>query len=116
MRTLEVAQINETDYFSYIIHEDMDEITETIRENHRKDTTTADETTPTQDGIKMLMHSILDQKGWNDGAFETALCSDADPGGEDHRGRSSGIQKHDAEVQAVQKTDEHARERKAIPW
>ena len=45
MRTLEVAQINETDYFSYIIHEDMDEITETIRENHRKDTTTADETT-----------------------------------------------------------------------
>lgn len=27
MRTLEVAQINETDYFSYIIHEDMDEIT-----------------------------------------------------------------------------------------
>lgn len=45
MRTLEVAQINETDYFSYIIHEDMDEITKTIRENHRKDTTTADETT-----------------------------------------------------------------------
>ena len=62
MRTLVVAQINETDYFSYIIHEDMDEITETIRENHRKDTTTADETTPTQDGIKVLMHSILDQK------------------------------------------------------
>lgn len=62
IRTLEVAQINETDYFSYIIHEDMDEITETIRENHRKDTTTADETTPTQDGIKVLMHSILDQK------------------------------------------------------
>ena len=53
---------DETDYFSYIIHEDMDEITETIRENHRKDTTTADETTPTQDGIKVLMHSILDQK------------------------------------------------------
>ena len=25
MRTLEVAQINETDYFSYIIHEDMDD-------------------------------------------------------------------------------------------
>ena len=45
MRTLVVAQINETDYFSYIIHEDMDEITETIRENHRKDATTADETT-----------------------------------------------------------------------
>lgn len=104
MRTLEVAQINETDYFSYIIHEDMDEITETIRENHRKDTTTADETTPTQDGIKMLMHS-------NDGAFETALCSDADPGGENHRGRSPSVQKHVAEVQAVQETDEHARER-----
>ena len=62
MRTLEVAQINETDYFSYIIHEDMDEITETIRENHRKDTTTAEETTPAQDGIKVLMHSIHDQK------------------------------------------------------
>ena len=58
----DVAQINETDYFSYIIHEDMDEITKTIRENHRKDTTTADETTPAQDGIKVLMHSILDQK------------------------------------------------------
>jgi len=25
MRTLEVAQINETDYFSHIIHEDMDD-------------------------------------------------------------------------------------------
>lgn len=40
----------------------MDEITKTIRENHRKDATTADETTPAQDGIKVLMHTILDQK------------------------------------------------------
>ena len=30
MRTLEMAQINETDYFSYIIHEDMDEIISAI--------------------------------------------------------------------------------------
>ena len=44
-------------------------------------------------------------------APETALRSDADSGGENHRGRSTGVQKHDAEVQAVQKADEHARER-----
>lgn len=42
MRTLEVAQINETDYFSYIITRIwMRSLNHP--ENHRKDTTTAEE-------------------------------------------------------------------------
>ena len=43
VRTLEVAQIQETDYFSHIAAEDMSVILKDIREKHKADTTTADE-------------------------------------------------------------------------
>lgn len=42
MRTLEVAQIQESEYFSRIAAEDMGEILKDIREKHKTDTTTAD--------------------------------------------------------------------------
>ena len=42
-RTLELVQINELDYFSRIVHDDMDVILRDLREAHRKDSTTADE-------------------------------------------------------------------------
>ena len=43
VRTLEVAQIQETDYFSHITAEDISVILKDIREKHKSDTTTADE-------------------------------------------------------------------------
>ncbi len=41
MRTLEVAQIQESEYFSHIVAEDMGVILKDIREKHKADTTTA---------------------------------------------------------------------------
>ena len=46
MRTLELAQINEDEYFSRVIHDDLDKIISDIRETHIKDTTTADAVNP----------------------------------------------------------------------
>ena len=43
MRTLEVAQIAEKDFFGKTIHDDIMAILETIREAHITDTTTADQ-------------------------------------------------------------------------
>ena len=43
LRTLEVAQVEENDYFSHVVHEDIDRIVRDIREAHKKDKTTADE-------------------------------------------------------------------------
>ena len=46
MRTLELAQIDEGEYFSRVVHDDLDKIIADIREAHKKDTTTADEANP----------------------------------------------------------------------
>ena len=46
MKTLELAQINEDEYFSRVVHDDLDKIIADIREAHKKDTTTADEANP----------------------------------------------------------------------
>lgn len=62
MRTLEVAQVAESDYFSHIVHGDLDEILVTIREDHRKDAVTADATTPAQDSVKAYVNSIMNQQ------------------------------------------------------
>lgn len=43
VRTLELAQVEEDDFFDYVVHEDMDVILHDIRDAHRKDKTTADE-------------------------------------------------------------------------
>jgi transcriptional regulator with XRE-family HTH domain len=51
VRTLEVAQVADDDFFNYIIHKDMDGIVADIRDAHGKDKTTADEP-PTLDDIK----------------------------------------------------------------
>ena len=42
MRTLELAQIDENEYFSRVVHEGLDGIIRDIREAHKKDATTAD--------------------------------------------------------------------------
>ena len=42
VRTLELGQVQESDFFSHILHDDLDSILRDIREAHRKDKTTAD--------------------------------------------------------------------------
>ena len=54
VRTLEVSQITEEDYFSHVIHKDLDQIIRDIREAHKTDSTTADEPTPAAEVQKQL--------------------------------------------------------------
>ena len=49
VRTLELAQVREEDYFSHVMQKDLDAITHDIREAHRQDTTTADTASPVAD-------------------------------------------------------------------
>ena len=46
MRTLKLTQIKEDEYFSRVVHDDIDKIISDIREAHIKDTTTADAVNP----------------------------------------------------------------------
>ena len=54
VRTLELAQINEDDYFGHVVHQDIDSIMRDIRDAHRKDTLTADAETPAMEAQKQL--------------------------------------------------------------
>ena len=58
VRTLEVAQIQETDYFSHIAAEDMSVILKDIREKHKADTTTADEGSHVAEVQKQLQEAM----------------------------------------------------------
>ena len=42
MRTLELGQIQESDFFNHVLHDDLDSIAQDIREAYLKDKTTAD--------------------------------------------------------------------------
>lgn len=46
VRTLELAQVSEENFFAHVVHKDIDGILHDIREAHRKDTTTADTASP----------------------------------------------------------------------
>ena len=52
MRTLEAAQVEEKDYFSHVLREDLMDVLSDIREAHRTDATTADNTNPTVQMMK----------------------------------------------------------------
>ena len=54
VRTLELAQIGEDEYFSHVVHNDMDGIMRDIRDAHQKDTLTADAETPASEVQKQL--------------------------------------------------------------
>ena len=58
LRTLELAHINEDGYFSYVIHDDIDRIIRDIREAHKKDSTTAPETTVAEEVQRSLSDAI----------------------------------------------------------
>lgn len=54
VRTLELAQISEDDYFSHVVHTDIDGIMRDIRDAHKKDTLTADEKSPATEAQRQL--------------------------------------------------------------
>ena len=71
VRTLELAQVREEDYFAHVVHKDIDGIMQDIREAHRKDTTTADAVSPVaeiqkqMETDKLFVKSILDGSDTN---------------------------------------------------
>ncbi len=58
LRTLELAQITEDDFFDHVVHEDMDGILHDIRDAHRKDKTTAEDETPAQEITQKLEEAL----------------------------------------------------------
>ncbi len=58
IRTLELAQVNEDEYFGHVIHKDMNRIIRDIRETHKTDTTTADVASPAFEAQKKLQEAM----------------------------------------------------------
>ena len=62
MRTLELAQIDEDEYFSQVVHDDLDKIIADIREAHKKDSTTADAFNPS-DTTRQELEAAMSYEG-----------------------------------------------------
>lgn len=62
VRTLELAQVREEDYSAHVVHKDIDDIMQDIREAHRKDTTTADAVSPVAE-IQKQMETAMHYEG-----------------------------------------------------
>lgn len=60
VRTLELGQVQESDFYSHVMHDDLDSIVQDIREAHLKDKTTADPQ-PTLDDVKEKFEQALEQ-------------------------------------------------------
>lgn len=58
VRTLELAQVSEDDFFSHVMHDDFDVIARDIRDAHQKDTTTADVASPAADAAAKLQEAL----------------------------------------------------------
>ena len=72
MRTLELGQVQESDFFSHTIHDDLDSIVRDIRDAHVTDRTTADPQ-PTLDDIKERFQQDL-QLGSNEEIIIHEFC------------------------------------------
>ena len=62
VRTLELAQISEDDYFGHVVHQDINGIMRDIRDAHRKDALTADAETPAREAQKQL-ETVMSYEG-----------------------------------------------------
>lgn len=62
VRTLEMAQVSEENFFAHVVHRDIDGILQDIREAHRKDTTTADTASPVAE-IQKQMETAMHYEG-----------------------------------------------------
>ena len=62
VRTLELAQVSEENFFAHVVHKDIDGILHDIREAHRKDTAAADAASPVVE-IQKQMETALHYEG-----------------------------------------------------
>lgn len=62
LRTLELAQVQEDEYFGHVVSKDLTDILRDIRDMHRKDATTADESCAALEMQKQLQDA-MDYKG-----------------------------------------------------
>lgn len=62
MRTLELTQVQEDEYFSHVVAGDIAVILKDIREKHRADTTTADTASPAAD-IQNKLQEVMNYEG-----------------------------------------------------
>ena len=62
LRTLELAQVQEDEYFGHVVSKDLTGILHDIRDTHRKDATTADESCAALEVQKQLQDA-MDYKG-----------------------------------------------------
>ena len=62
LRTLELAQVQEDEYFGHVISDDLKLILRDIREAHKKDATTADRHSPALD-VQQSLQEAMDYKG-----------------------------------------------------
>lgn len=58
VRTLELAQVSEDEFFSHVMHGDLDVIARDIRDQHQRDTTTADTDSPAADAAAKLQEAL----------------------------------------------------------
>ena len=72
MRTLKLGQVQENDFYSHILHDDLDSIVRDIREAHLKDKTTADPQ-PTLDEVKENFEQAI-QMGTDTEAMIHEFC------------------------------------------
>lgn len=81
VRTMELAQVQEDDFFAHVIHKDMDAIVRDIREAHKKDRLTANTESPS-DKIKKDLEAAMHFEGSDEEkkvrVFLTALGIDYD--------------------------------------
>lgn len=73
MRTLELAQIPEDDFFNHVVHKDIDRIINDIREAHKTDTTTADEQTAAEN-VQSEFQDIIQSGVSGEEAFIRIFC------------------------------------------
>ena len=77
VRTLELAQVGEDDYFAHVMHRDLDVIARDIRDRHQEDATTADTESPAADAMAKLQE-VLDHKGSPEEMKARALLAQLD--------------------------------------
>lgn len=65
LRTLELAQVQEEEYFGHVISKDLNGILRDIRDAHRKDMTTADESSAAVE-VQSQLQEAMDFKGSED--------------------------------------------------
>ena len=112
MRTLELGQVQESDFYSHVMHDDLDSIVRDIREAHRKDKTTADPQ-PTLDDVKEKFEQALEQGSQRGSGNPRILRQNADTLREDFLRGLLCIFADTEPVQNAQKSQQHERKGQA---